>query len=168
MDIHTKPGTKVMPLYKNGSPLNGYESDQAKVAKYLPEGSTFTVDSMNVRDWGTDVYPKEVPDVAFNSVCFVKEIPMAAIYPPDHAPIPCSDFLDLPAIYGYDGELPFGQGCRFAVSADPDPEYPQVNLHAHKEGIGGMFDMTPEAARELGKRLIAAADAVDKDIEDNR
>ncbi len=80
----------------------------------------------------------------------------------------CSDFLELPAIYGYDGELPFGKGCRFAVSADPDPEYPKVNLHAHKEGIGGLFDMTPDAARELGKRLIAAADAVDKDIKDNQ
>ena len=93
---------------------------------------------------------------------------MAALTPPDHAPVPCSDFLDLPAIYGYDGELPFGKGCRFAVSADPDREYPQVGLHAHKEGIGGLFDLTPDAARELGKRLIAAADAVDEEVkEDN-
>lgn len=78
----------------------------------------------------------------------------------------CSDFLDLPAIYGYDGELPFGKGCRFAISADPDTEYPQVGLHAHKEGIGGLFDLTPDAARELGKRLIAAADAVDEEVKE--
>jgi hypothetical protein len=93
---------------------------------------------------------------------------MAAIYPPDHAPIPCSDFLELPAIYGYDGELPFGRGCRFAVSADPDTEHPQVGLHASKEGIGGLFDLTPEAARMLGNRLIAAADAVEREIKNSQ
>ena len=91
---------------------------------------------------------------------------MAAIYPSDYAPVPCGDFLDLPTIYGYDGELPFGRGCRFNISADPDPEYPQIGLHANKGGIGGLFDLTPDAARALGKRLIAAADAIDEEVKE--
>lgn len=69
MDIYAKHGTKVVPVYKDGKPLNGSEYDKEKIAKHLPEGSVFTVESTDVHNWSTDVYLVEVPGVAFNSVC---------------------------------------------------------------------------------------------------
>lgn len=69
MDIHARPGTKVAPIYKYGRPLNGYTYDQEMVAKYLHEGHVFTVERTVAHNFSTDVYLKEVPGVAFNSVC---------------------------------------------------------------------------------------------------
>lgn len=74
----------------------------------------------------------------------------------------CDEVNDLPTIYGDGTGLSFGSGAYFQVTCDPDSEHPEVNLHAHKSGIGGLFPMTTKSARELGLRLIQAADVTDQ------
>jgi len=66
MDIHSKEGDVVLYNF----PFNGYEGDQATAAKYLSEGNTYTVDHTIVYSSSTDVFLKEFPDIAFNSVMF--------------------------------------------------------------------------------------------------
>jgi hypothetical protein len=68
MDIYAKEGTKV--IFAN--PTWGYQFDQKMAAKHLKEGAVYTVERTDVDSWHTDVYLKEVPGIAFNSVHFVE------------------------------------------------------------------------------------------------
>ena len=48
----------------------GYENNKEVATKHLTVGNVYTVDYTNVDSWHTDVYLKEFPDVAFNSIFF--------------------------------------------------------------------------------------------------
>ncbi len=66
MDIYAKKGHKII----FSSPTAGYPNHQETAAKYLTVDNVYTVDYTDVGGWHTDVYIKEVPGVAFNSVMF--------------------------------------------------------------------------------------------------
>lgn len=51
-------------------PKNGYEHDVQTAAKYLTPDATYTVSSVRVEGWSTDLTLEEVPHVRFNSVQF--------------------------------------------------------------------------------------------------
>lgn len=68
LDIWSPPGTKVTPIYFNGQLVNGYLYDKEKIKQYLPEGSVWTIDSIDIGNWSSDVYLVEFPGIAFNSV----------------------------------------------------------------------------------------------------
>jgi len=71
-DINTPSGTRVQPLFVNGAPQGGIESDRLKVVDYLMEGMTYTIESTFTSDDGfTGVFLKEVPQDYFNIDCFV-------------------------------------------------------------------------------------------------
>jgi hypothetical protein len=66
MNIHAKPGTKV--VFAN--PNNGNYHSQETARTYLEPGKVYTVARCDVEDWFTDVFLEEVPGIAFNSVMF--------------------------------------------------------------------------------------------------
>lgn len=66
MDIHSPNGTMVVFMFPNA----GWREDQRVAKKHLAVGGKYTVDYTEVHNWHTDVYLKEVPNVAFNSVHF--------------------------------------------------------------------------------------------------
>lgn len=66
MRIYCKPGHKIVFAY----PGNGYRSDQIDAEEYLLEGNVYTVAKTEVGAMHTNVWLKEVPGVAFNSVLF--------------------------------------------------------------------------------------------------
>ena len=70
IDIYSKEGTKVR---YTGS--GGYTYERYYANKHLKVGEIYTIDHTNVFDYHTDVYLKEVPDKAFNSVHFVDAEP---------------------------------------------------------------------------------------------
>ena len=57
-------------LVKFSYPKNGYEHHQEKAAQYLTAGEVYTIYEVVIDSWHTDVYLKEFPGVAFNSVMF--------------------------------------------------------------------------------------------------
>lgn len=65
MDIYSKEGT---PVIYTGD--HGREEDRDLGNKYLKIGDKYTVDHTVVESWYTDVYLKEFPKIAFNSVLF--------------------------------------------------------------------------------------------------
>jgi hypothetical protein len=69
MDIHAKKGTKV--IFAN--PNAGYDHHQKTAKEHLTVGETYTLDRTEVRAYHTDVFLKEIPGIAFNSVMFEKE-----------------------------------------------------------------------------------------------
>lgn len=72
MDIHAKPGSKVVFKY----PGNGRDSCKERAKKHLKEGEVYTVRLTCVGNWHTDVYLEEIPNVAFNSVMFADHKPV--------------------------------------------------------------------------------------------
>lgn len=66
MNIYAENGDKVIFI----NDTSGYESDQEKAKKYLEKGKVYTVAATDVGGWHTDVYLKEIPGQAFNSVLF--------------------------------------------------------------------------------------------------
>mgnify|MGYP003595481921 CR=1 FL=1 len=72
----------------------------------------------------------------------------------------CEEVNDFPPI----GSSFSQYTATFSVSCDADTEYPEVNIHAHKMGIGGMFPLSTKDARALAVQLINAADAVDREV----
>ncbi|QQG45964.1 MAG: hypothetical protein HYY55_03210 [Candidatus Niyogibacteria bacterium] len=66
MDLDTKPGEKVL----FDKPNSGYEHDSATARKHLNIGDTYTVERVEVADWSSEVFLKEVPDVGFNTTHF--------------------------------------------------------------------------------------------------
>lgn len=66
IDIYSKEGTKVKYTGKGG-----YDCHKEYANKHLKVGEIYTIDHTDVGGWHTDVYLKEVPDKAFNSVHFV-------------------------------------------------------------------------------------------------
>ena len=49
----------------------GYAHHKEHANKHLKVGEVYTIDQTDVGEWHTDVYLKEVPNQAFNSVHFV-------------------------------------------------------------------------------------------------
>ena len=68
MDIHTKPGGKIVVTEESAK--SGYKSHQETVRDYLIIGQEYTVKKIYIENWHTDVYIEEVPGVPFNSVNF--------------------------------------------------------------------------------------------------
>ncbi len=66
MNISSEIGDKVVYAY----PENGYLWDQEQGKKYLTPQETYIIEKIAVHDWRTEVWLKEVPGVAFNSVLF--------------------------------------------------------------------------------------------------
>jgi len=65
MDIYSEEGTKVKFINKKGR-----ECERKEASKYLKEGEVYTVDSIYVRGWSSEVTLKEVPNQEFNTVMF--------------------------------------------------------------------------------------------------
>lgn len=65
MDIYAEEGTKVRYIAEGG-----WDSDVPEANKYLEKGEIYTVDYIDVGGWCSDVYLKEVPQKAFNTVMF--------------------------------------------------------------------------------------------------
>lgn len=71
MNIYAKEGDKVVYRAVNGS------CHQLEMAnRYLEKDVEYTVIHTEVSGWHTDVYLKEVPSIAFNSVHFSDETDM--------------------------------------------------------------------------------------------
>jgi hypothetical protein len=68
MNIYAKEGHKVI-VTKQGI-NSGYDHHKKTAKKYLRVGNIYTVEYTSVGGWHTDVYLKEIPNVAFNSVHF--------------------------------------------------------------------------------------------------
>jgi hypothetical protein len=66
IDIYSEEGTKVKYTGKGG-----YDHHKEHANKHLKVGEIYTIDHTDVGGWHTDVYLKEVPNQAFNSVHFV-------------------------------------------------------------------------------------------------
>jgi len=68
MDIYAKEGHRITVTDET---INyGYNHHKETANKYLKAGNIYTVDHTDVDGWHTDVYIKEVPGVAFNSIHF--------------------------------------------------------------------------------------------------
>jgi hypothetical protein len=65
MNIFVSEGTRIVYTGKNG---RDYDHKDAKIA--LTIGGTYTVDHIDVFDWYSRVFLKEVPEKAFNTVIF--------------------------------------------------------------------------------------------------
>lgn len=65
MDIYSKEDTKVRYTGKGG-----YDSDKAFADRFLIVGNVYTVQFTDVGGFHTDVYLKQFPNEAFNSVMF--------------------------------------------------------------------------------------------------
>lgn len=66
MNIYAPPGTRVVFAH----PTYGYTPHQETAAEHLVAGDVYTVESTDVGDFHTDVFLRERPGVAFNSVMF--------------------------------------------------------------------------------------------------
>lgn len=66
IDIYSKEGTKVKYTGEGG-----YDHHRDHADTYLIVGEIYTIDHTDVSNWHTDVYLKEVPNEAFNSVHFI-------------------------------------------------------------------------------------------------
>lgn len=66
IDIYSPEGTKVKYTGRGG-----HEHHKKHANKYLKIDGIYTIDHTNVSNWYTDVYLKEVPNEAFNSVHFI-------------------------------------------------------------------------------------------------
>ena len=68
MNIYAKEGHKITVTEET---INyGYNHHKEMANKHLKVGEVYTVDHTEVGGWHTDVYIKEVPNIAFNSVHF--------------------------------------------------------------------------------------------------
>ncbi len=66
MDIYAKSGT----LVKFTHPTAGYSHHQKLASEFLTVNEVYTVEATDVDSYHTDVYLKEFPGKAFNSVLF--------------------------------------------------------------------------------------------------
>jgi hypothetical protein len=66
MRIDAPEGTKV----RFAHPDWGWDKDGPYAMRYLEVGGVYTVDHTVIHKWETDVYFKEIPERAFNSVLF--------------------------------------------------------------------------------------------------
>lgn len=65
MDIHSKIGSTIEYLG-----TGGYESDLEYANQFLMIGERYSIRSIKIDDWHTDVELFEIPDKKFNSVHF--------------------------------------------------------------------------------------------------
>ncbi len=68
MNIYAKSGHKVVVTERGMR--SGYEAHIATAKQHLTVGQVYTVDHTEVGDFHTDVFLKEIPGVAFNSLHF--------------------------------------------------------------------------------------------------
>ena len=66
MDIFAEEGHKVIAVEL----INGYQQHAALAKSYLVKGEVYTVERTEVNAWHTEVFLKEIPGIAFNSVHF--------------------------------------------------------------------------------------------------
>ena len=66
MNIYALEGHKVKVSNLSG----GYDYHKEVAKKHLIIGNEYTVEKTDVDSWHTDVYLKEIPGIAFNSVYF--------------------------------------------------------------------------------------------------
>jgi hypothetical protein len=66
IDIYVPKGTKVKYTGRGG-----YDHHKKHANKHLKVDEIYTIDYTNVDGWHTDVYLKEIPNEAFNSVHFI-------------------------------------------------------------------------------------------------
>ena len=66
MNIYALKGHKVKVSNLSG----GYEYHREVANKHLTIGNHYTIEKTDVDSWNTDVYLKEIPGIAFNSVYF--------------------------------------------------------------------------------------------------
>lgn len=67
MEINAKRGTKVKFLN-----VGGYSFHLRQARKFMKKGDILTVEKTVIGSWHTDVYFKEYPNEAFNSVMFAE------------------------------------------------------------------------------------------------
>lgn len=65
MNIYAEPGTKVIFTGEGG-----YEVENKQANELLTKGETYTIEHIEVGDWNTEVWLKEVEGYSFNSVLF--------------------------------------------------------------------------------------------------
>lgn len=70
MNIFAKEGAKVVPIFKDGVLLGGYEFEKETAMNYLKEGEIYKIDYTEIHSFSTDVFLKEFPGISFNSVHF--------------------------------------------------------------------------------------------------
>lgn len=68
MDIHTKPGSKVVVV--KDPHTKGLKHDMILAQIYLKEGEVYTIERIEPGYFRTSVYLKELPKYPFNSVHF--------------------------------------------------------------------------------------------------
>lgn len=66
MNIYAKGGSKVRFAHPN----DGHAHNRELAKKHLEVNKVYTVNYTDVSDWHTDVYLREIPGIAFNSVLF--------------------------------------------------------------------------------------------------
>lgn len=66
MNIYAEENDKVIFAH----PTNGWDGDKETANKHLEVDKVYTIEYTEVGGCHTDVYLKEIPDVAFNSVMF--------------------------------------------------------------------------------------------------
>ena len=52
------------------NPNNGQDIDKKQAEQYLQIGAEYTVEHIDVKNWHTDIFLKEIPGIVFNSVMF--------------------------------------------------------------------------------------------------
>ncbi len=66
LDIfNTEPGTKIYYVSQGG-----YPHQQQAADKLLAQGVPYTVETVDVHNYHTDIYLEEFPGIPFNSVMF--------------------------------------------------------------------------------------------------
>ena len=110
MNIYAKEGNKV--IVTEESAKNGYDSDTEKVKKYLQINGVYTVEKVEIHNWHTDVYLKEVPNIYFNSVNFV-DFPYTSVTIDDKIYLLAVDDPDDGLCHGCAFELS-GKKCKMA------------------------------------------------------
>ena len=78
MNIYAKENDKVVVTEESQN--NGYEHESEKVKRMCKVGEVYTVARTAVSSWHTTVFLKELPNIAFNSVCFEDYDPQKARY----------------------------------------------------------------------------------------
>lgn len=70
MSLTTNPGHKVRLLTRNGRVCNGYDYEIEEAERLLDARKKYTVEKMEVHNFSSYVYLKEIPGKGFNTVMF--------------------------------------------------------------------------------------------------
>ena len=77
-------------------PNNGYPADQAMARRYLEIGKSYAIEKMDIGDFNTKIWLKELPEKCFNSVLFdIKDVEEEKQYCPYFSSENCTADCDL-------------------------------------------------------------------------